>query len=158
MEALAWIAAKADRAEHAAQLMGAAEGLWESAGSTPVHIPGLHIHHEHCARQAHNALSRKRYDDAFHSGRHMTLAEAVAFALGEDTPAKPAHADSDNYHLTKREHQVAELVADGLTNKAIATRLVISNRTAQGHVEHILTKLGFTSRTQIAAWVAAGKR
>jgi DNA-binding NarL/FixJ family response regulator len=48
---------------------------------------------------------------------------------------------------------VAELVADGLTNKAIAATLVISQRTAQGHVEHILAKLGFTSRTQIAAWV-----
>jgi non-specific serine/threonine protein kinase len=57
-------------------------------------------------------------------------------------------------NLTKRERQVADLVAQGLTNKAIATQLVISQRTAQGHVEHILTKLGFTSRAQIAAWVA----
>nr|WP_312037630.1 helix-turn-helix transcriptional regulator [Rhodococcus sp. 4CII] len=47
---------------------------------------------------------------------------------------------------------MAELVAEGLTNKAIAARLVISQRTAQGHVEHILAKLGFASRTQIAAW------
>jgi non-specific serine/threonine protein kinase len=55
--------------------------------------------------------------------------------------------------LTKREREVADLVAQGLTNKQIAAKLVISLRTAQGHVEHILTKLGFTSRTQIAAWV-----
>jgi len=55
--------------------------------------------------------------------------------------------------LTKREKQVAELIAEGLTNKAIAARLVISQRTAQGHVEHILSKLGFTSRAQVAAWV-----
>ncbi|MBW4818410.1 protein kinase domain-containing protein [Rhodococcus qingshengii] len=158
LEALAWIAAKSDRAEHAAQLMGAAEGLWESVGSTPVHIPGLHIHHDECARRAQDTLSRKRFYDAFHAGRRMTLADAVAFALDEDTPVPPAHPDTENCHLTKREHQVAELVAEGLTNRAIATRLVISNRTAQGHVEHILTKLGFTSRTQIAAWVAAGKQ
>jgi non-specific serine/threonine protein kinase len=45
-------------------------------------------------------------------------------------------------------------VAEGLTNKQIAARLVISPRTAQGHVEHLLAKLGFASRTQIAAWVA----
>ncbi|PBC35055.1 protein kinase [Rhodococcus sp. ACS1] len=157
LEALAWIAAKTDRAEHAAQLMGAAEGLWESVGSTPVHIPGLHIHHDECSRRAHNTLSSKRFDDAFQAGRHMTLAEAVAFALDEDTPGPRECADSDNCHLTKREQQVAELVAEGLTNKAIATRLVIANRTAQGHVEHVLTKLGFTSRTQIAAWVAERK-
>ncbi|MGW4336976.1 protein kinase domain-containing protein [Rhodococcus koreensis] len=157
LEALAWIAAKTDRAEHAAQLMGAAEGLWESAGSTPVHIPGLRIHHDECARRAQDTLSSKRFDDAFHAGRHMTLAEAVAFALDEGTPASPELAASDSCRLTKREQQVAELVAEGLTNRAIATRLVIANRTAQGHVEHVLTKLGFTSRTQIAAWVAERK-
>ncbi|MEU2014165.1 helix-turn-helix transcriptional regulator, partial [Nocardia sp. NPDC019302] len=56
---------------------------------------------------------------------------------------------------TKREREVAELVAEGLTNREIAARLVISPRTAQGHVEHVLTKLGFTSRTQVAAWIAA---
>lgn len=56
--------------------------------------------------------------------------------------------------LTKRERQVAELIAaEGLTNRAIAARLVISPRTAQGHVERVLSKLGFTSRAQIAAWV-----
>jgi len=46
-------------------------------------------------------------------------------------------------------------VARGLTNKQIAATLVISQRTAEGHVEHVLTKLGFTSRAQIAAWVTA---
>jgi DNA-binding NarL/FixJ family response regulator len=47
---------------------------------------------------------------------------------------------------------VAALVAEGLTNRQIAQRLVISERTAQNHVQHILTKLGFASRGQIAAW------
>ncbi len=47
---------------------------------------------------------------------------------------------------------MARLVADGLTNRQIAARLVISERTAGNHVAHILTKLGFTSRSQIAAW------
>lgn len=56
--------------------------------------------------------------------------------------------------LTSREVEVAMLVAEGLTNRQIADRLVISERTAQNHVQHILTKLGFTSRSQIAAWTA----
>ncbi|MFQ6398768.1 response regulator transcription factor [Nocardia sp. KC 131] len=56
--------------------------------------------------------------------------------------------------LTKRERQVADLITRGLTNNQIAAELVISPRTAAGHVEHILTKLGFTSRAQIAAWIA----
>jgi non-specific serine/threonine protein kinase len=54
--------------------------------------------------------------------------------------------------LTRRERQVADLVAQGLSNKDIAAKLVIAQRTAESHVENILTKLGFTSRTQIAAW------
>ena len=56
--------------------------------------------------------------------------------------------------LTRREREIADLVADGLSNREIAAKLVISRRTAEGHVEHILGKLGFTSRVQIAAWVA----
>jgi DNA-binding NarL/FixJ family response regulator len=55
--------------------------------------------------------------------------------------------------LTRRERQVAELVSQGLSNKQIAAKLVISQRTGQGHVENILEKLGLTSRAQIAAWV-----
>jgi DNA-binding NarL/FixJ family response regulator len=53
--------------------------------------------------------------------------------------------------LSPREAEVARLVAEGLTNRQIAERLVISERTAQNHVQHILTKLGFTTRSQIAA-------
>ena len=56
--------------------------------------------------------------------------------------------------LTSREIEVATLVAEGLTNRQIAGRLVISERTAQNHVQHILAKLGFASRSQIAAWTA----
>jgi DNA-binding CsgD family transcriptional regulator len=56
--------------------------------------------------------------------------------------------------LSQREREVAELVADGLSNREIATRLVISERTAQNHVQHILGKLGFINRAQIAAWVS----
>jgi DNA-binding NarL/FixJ family response regulator len=65
---------------------------------------------------------------------------------GGGTAATPA--------LSTREAEVARLVAEGLTNRQIADRLVISERTAQNHVQHILTKLGFTTRSQIAAWAA----
>jgi DNA-binding CsgD family transcriptional regulator len=56
--------------------------------------------------------------------------------------------------LSKREAEVARLVAQGLTNRQIAQRLVISERTAENHVQHILAKLGFATRSQIAAWSA----
>jgi DNA-binding CsgD family transcriptional regulator/sugar lactone lactonase YvrE len=59
-------------------------------------------------------------------------------------------------NLTRREREVATLVAQGLTNREIAARLFISERTAESHVEQIRGKLGFRSRTQIATWVAVG--
>ena len=52
---------------------------------------------------------------------------------------------------------MARLVAGGRSNKEIAAELVIAQRTAENHVEHILAKLGFTSRAQVAAWVAASQ-
>jgi DNA-binding NarL/FixJ family response regulator len=54
--------------------------------------------------------------------------------------------------LSRREHEVASMVAEGCTNREIAERLVISERTAENHVQRILNRLGFRSRTQIAAW------
>jgi DNA-binding NarL/FixJ family response regulator len=69
------------------------------------------------------------------------------------TAASPA--SGSGMTLTPRERTVADLVAEGLTNKAIAADLVISVRTVEGHVERTLAKLGFTSRAQVAGWVAA---
>ena len=57
--------------------------------------------------------------------------------------------------LSPRELEVARLVAQGLTNKQIGERLFVSERTAENHVQHILVKLGFSNRSQIAAWSAA---
>ena len=55
--------------------------------------------------------------------------------------------------LTRREREVAALIARGLTNRQIAEELFIAERTADTHVEHILAKLGLGSRTQVATWV-----
>ena len=72
--------------------------------------------------------------------------DALAKALATTT-SEPA---SDP--LSKREREIASLVADGLTNRQIAETAHISERTAENHVQHILTKLGFQNRSQIAAW------
>jgi len=57
--------------------------------------------------------------------------------------------------LSPREREVARLVGQGLTNRQIAAALYVSERTAQNHVQHILTKLGFANRSQIAVWSSA---
>ena len=80
---------------------------------------------------------------AAYSARTRALVERIDSAPGQPVPV-----------LSPREAEVAALVAEGLTNRQIAARLVISERTAQNHVQHILTKLGFATRSQIAAWSA----
>ena len=59
--------------------------------------------------------------------------------------------------LGKREAEVAQLVAEGLSNKQIGARLLISRHTVDSHVRHILNKLGFNSRAQIARWTASNR-
>jgi DNA-binding CsgD family transcriptional regulator len=74
----------------------------------------------------------------------------------EVTAPAPSPTRAARTQLTAREREVAALVAAGLSNKEIAAKLVISERTAEGHVERILGKLGFRSRSQIASWQAGG--
>src|SRR5438105_4048627 len=77
-------------------------------------------------------------------GRRLTVAQAVTYALTNERPGS----------LSTRELAVTELVAEGLTDKEIASRLAISERTAESHVQRIREKLGFQSRAQIARWAA----
>ncbi|GAF48217.1 protein kinase domain-containing protein [Rhodococcus wratislaviensis] len=148
-EAFAWIAGTSDP-KRAGTLMGAAEARGLVAGIPSVSVPNLLVYHEECEQAARRLLTNRVFEECWQHGKALDLDSAVSYALGEHTPKTNSPASA---LLTKRERQVAELIAEGLTNRAIATRLVISPRTAQGHVEHILTKLGFTSRAQVAAWV-----
>jgi DNA-binding NarL/FixJ family response regulator len=82
--------------------------------------------------------------------RQARRAEETLRRLG----GRPAQPRVPTGPLSAREMEVARLVADGLSNPAIARRLYLSRPTVASHVAHILTKLDFASRAQIAAWVA----
>ena len=83
----------------------------------------------------------------------MTVDQGTAYALGAELPAHvTSESPEPSQPLSPRESQVAALVGQGLTDRQIAERLVISSRTAEGHVASSLMKLGFTSRSQLAAW------
>ena len=83
-------------------------------------------------------------------GRRLSPEEAVALALANEPDDAPPPGPRQT--LTRREAEVAALAARGLTNRDIATQLFLSVRTVEVHVDHILTKLGFRTRTQLAAW------
>jgi DNA-binding NarL/FixJ family response regulator len=94
-------------------------------------------------------------DQAIAYARRGDSAEARAAGPGTGRPspsggARPRAAGG----LTPREREVAVLVARGHTNRQIAARLVVAERTASRHVEHILNKLGVHSRAEVAAWAA----
>jgi len=86
-------------------------------------------------------------DRVWSAGSRLSVDQAVAVAFGDSTP-RPASSSG----LSARELEVAELVADGLANKAIAQELQLSVRTVESHVRHALTRLGLHNRTQLATW------
>ncbi|WP_418960160.1 ATP-binding protein [Streptomyces tritici] len=157
VDLLGWVAARQDRHVRAATLFGAAAAVWHPMGATlDGYAPMAAAHHRHLA-EVRAALGDERYEAAFAQGNGMTARAAVAFALEEPKkpPRRAPRAADGSTPLTPRERQVAALLAEGLSNKEIAARLVVSTRTAETHVDHILGKLGFTSRAQVAAWSAA---
>lgn len=154
LDAMACALGSAGELERAAVLMGSAQGLWPGGRTL---LTNLSRFHGECTGTVRAALGERRFEAALRQGRVLGADAALGYALQEHpTPTTPSAASSAG--LTKRERQVAGLVAQGLSNRQIAAKLVISQRTAQGHVENILTKLGFNSRTQIAAWIAAADR
>jgi DNA-binding CsgD family transcriptional regulator/tetratricopeptide (TPR) repeat protein len=101
-------------------------------------------------REPEAALAARRASEAIGAAGGVRRAERVLRRLGGRSAASggPANAPS------RRELEVARLVAEGLSNPAIARRLFLSRPTVASHVAHILAKLDFTSRAQIAAWVS----
>jgi DNA-binding CsgD family transcriptional regulator len=105
------------------------------------------------------ALGTAGANAAREQGTVMSLDEAIAYGLTSVATgnSKPPVLPDQLPLLTPREREVALLLARGLTNRQIADHLVITERTVGAHVEHILEKLGFTSRTQVALWAVEQK-
>jgi predicted ATPase/DNA-binding CsgD family transcriptional regulator len=145
--------------DRAAQLLGAVTAVlsWgERTGWLPPSSIG-ELEREVAAVSAGPGASRAVA--ALQEGKAMAIDQAIAYGLDSVTPTepKPPSASGHSTLLTQREREVAMLLARGLTNRQIADELVITERTAAAHVEHILAKLSFTSRTQIAVWAVEQK-
>ena len=154
IELLAWAAHAELRHRRAAYLLGCADSIWHRIGAPLFGMRHLLRYHEQCTSGARGMLGAVAFDAEFSKGKQTSLDQAIPLALEEGkAPARHAGAGADGVVLTPREIEVAGLIAEGLSNKAIAAKLVIAQRTVEAHVEHILDKLGFSSRTQVAAWV-----
>jgi non-specific serine/threonine protein kinase len=164
LEGLAWLASKQDQPERAARLFGAAAALHQHVGSVePAGWVGWRTERDQAEALARAALGEAAYSAAWQNGHGLERGVAIAYALSIEQPApRPASTTTEPLRgtgLTRREREVAGLVARGLTNRQIAAQLVISERTAANHIQHVLAKLGFRTRGQVAVWaVKAGAR
>jgi non-specific serine/threonine protein kinase len=157
LEVCAGVAARCGRPERAARLYGAADALQELWGKASIltRHHDLELAHRRDIARTRLQLGEVAFAAAATAGRQLTLDESVSEALAIREAVSANSGAGKVGALTRRESEVARLVARGLTNSQIASELVVSEATAARHVEHILGKLGFTSRVQIAAWVIA---
>ena len=148
MTGFAGVAARTGKPRRALRLAGVAQGLCEAGQfSMPVPVVAeLDRWLAPASKQLGSAAAQIMAD-----GRRMSLAEAVSYALAEET--EDEWRSGSRRTLTRREREVAALVAQGFTNRGIAGQLQLSVRTVDTHVDHALTKLGFSNRAQLVAWV-----
>ncbi|MBK3645066.1 LuxR C-terminal-related transcriptional regulator [Streptomyces sp. MBT33] len=155
LETFAWIIASYGEYERAGRTLGSTRKMWRDVGvEISVFGPPLDDDHAQCERSVVRALGQEGYERALAvGGRHDTPKQAIDSALGVGIDPAPVAAAVPG-PLTRREREVAALVAKGLSNRKIAEEFVVSPRTVDFHVENIRAKLGFTSRAQVAAWWA----
>lgn len=164
---LAWHAARQERHVTAAWLLGYGENARRLGGDPVAMLPSLLEEQERVKSAVRAALGADLYEQWHERGARLSgqqLLDAVRADTTGPAPLSnplsepsaipvprhpPRPAPPRAQALTPREREVADLVAQGLSNREIAERLVISKRTADVHVEHILAKLHITSRTQI---------
>jgi DNA-binding CsgD family transcriptional regulator len=156
VEGLAWIASARSDATSAARLFGLAERQREANGTIvqpwleKAHVQGMNVVHARLGEQVFQTL----WSAALTEPLEQAVPETITRTL-ESTATKhndASHVTSDS--LTRREREVAALIASGMTDRQIAHKLVISEGTVGLHVVHILRKLGVRSRAQGAVWAA----
>ena len=158
IEVFACIAARRGAAARALRLLGAAQSMRMAVGAhaTPDWTSDLE------ARQAatRGELGELAAATAHAIGRSLALDEAVQLCLEDDTLARANSCPEKVLvngvveELTKREREIIELAVRGWSNRQIGNELAISERTSEGHIHNILTKLQLESRAQLVAWGA----
>ena len=146
LEILAGLANDAGSHREAARLFGAADGIRGRTGEVRYQV--YQAGYEASVAAARNTMGEQDFDAAWAEGAAMSNEEAIAYAQrGRGERKRPASGWAS---LTPAERDVVKLVSEGLANKDIATRLFVSPRTVETHLTHVYTKLGLSSRVQLA--------
>lgn len=146
LEILAGLISGAGGHQEAARLFGAAEGIRLRKGECRLPIFQAGFNEDVAALR--NAMSEADFDAAWAEGAALSTEEAIAYAQrGHGERKRPSSGWGS---LTPAELDVVRLVSEGLGNKDIAARLFVSPRTVQSHLTRVYTKLGLTSRVQLA--------
>ncbi|MER5671908.1 ATP-binding protein [Pseudonocardia alni] len=158
LDLVAWVLAADGEGERAATVLGAAASLWGSFGQDLYGSPGWIERRRTCESGARKSIGGRRFEAAYARGVALSRnGGIVGFVKGVPQSSRREDETDGAAQLTRRERQVAGLVAAGMSNRDIAERLTLSTRTVEGHVQQVLVKMAFTSRTQIAAWLASGR-
>jgi predicted ATPase/DNA-binding CsgD family transcriptional regulator len=161
LKLLAWIAIGQNQHTKAARLLGASCSRWLSGELAVVEAQHYLAFDRRCEKSSRSGIGDHDFAVVYQQGAQLGLDQAIGYGLGMPAAARPAagwESPAGPRPLTPREQQVAELIARGMRNKDIAATLLIARRTAETHIESILTKLGFSSRAQISAWVTETRR
>ena len=146
LECLAGLAGGADSHAEAVRLLGAADAVRQRCGIVRFKI--YDDEYDNSVATLREALGDSDFKAAWAEGAALSIEEAIAYAQrGRGERKRPSSGWGS---LTPTELDVVRLVSEGLANKEIATRLFISPRTVQTHLTHVYTKLGLTSRVQLA--------
>jgi DNA-binding CsgD family transcriptional regulator len=146
LECLAALAGDAGSHREAARLFGAADAIRQRMGA--VRFKVWDASHEASVAVVRDAMGENDFDSAAAEGTALSIGEAIAYAQrGRGQRKRPTSGWAS---LTPTERDVVRLVSEGLANNDIATRLFVSPRTVQTHLTHVYTKLGLTSRVQLA--------
>ena len=152
VESLAWCAAVDGQPVFAARLLGAAATLRTVAGRDGVGLASFRDSHVEASKLVAAAkLDPAAYEAAYRSGADCSYQDAIALALGEPPSERPP-ARREPQPLTKRQRDVAALVAQGMTSRDIAAQLYISRRTVETHLAKIMTVLNVRTRVEVATW------
>ena len=146
LECLAALAVDAGSHHEAARLLGAGQAIRQRSGEVRFKI--FDATYEAAVAALRDTMGENDFESAWAEGVGLSTDEAIAYAQRRHGERKrPASGWAS---LTPTERDVVRLVSEGLANKDIATRLFVSPRTVQTHLTHVYTKLGLTSRVQLA--------